>query len=80
MEEIEMEVEEQVMEEETPSIDTQSTITPAAPPSVPALPSGTSNVKIKKDYNPKGITERFVLIKILYLNYCKTINVSGYFI
>ncbi|XP_019853715.1 PREDICTED: splicing factor 3A subunit 1-like [Amphimedon queenslandica] len=55
VEEIEMEVEEQAMEEEAPSIESQSTVaTPSLPPSVPALPSGTSNVKIRKDYNPKA--------------------------
>lgn len=67
VEEIEMEVEEQVMEEEAPSIDSQSTVaTPSLPPSVPALPSGTSNVKIRKDYNPKGNTSLGPVICALY--------------
>lgn len=61
VEEIEMEVDEPAEEEPIP---------PVVPtPSVPALPSVSSNVKIRKDYNPKGKKEVFRCLNFLEFEY-----------
>ena len=56
-----MEVDEPAEEEPIP---------PVVPtPSVPALPSVSSNVKIRKDYNPKGKKEVFRCLNFLEFEY-----------
>ena len=53
VEEIEMEVDEPTEEETIPPV--------SIAPSVPSLPSVSSNVKIRKDYNPKGKKFEYVV-------------------
>lgn len=58
-----MEVDEPAEEETMPPVSVVPT------PSVPALPSVSSNVKIRKDYNPKGKKQVFRCLNFLEFEY-----------
>ena len=52
VEEIEMELDDEPMEDVITQPDQPPL--PSAAPTIPSLPSVSTNIKIRKDYNPKG--------------------------